>query len=358
MEYPQLELTIESLNSQGAGVARHEGKVYFVPRAVPGDKIRAQVEAEEKNYNRARLLDVLQRSPDRVDPPCPYFFECGGCQLQHIKYTAQLAAKRAILASALQRVGRFENPPVEPVIPSPKEFHYRSRIRVHADSKGAVGFYRDLSHEVVEIDACRIADPALNAQLAALRATFPLKPLQSRELRIDGSGAFTQVNPLQNEKLVRVVLDFLSPRKTDQVFDLFAGNGNLTFPIAQRVKKVWAIEKNGVSVAEGMKRAEGEGVGNILWREASALPALLELKRQGTRCDAVVLDPPRRGLAEAVDGVLPFKPAKVVYVSCDPATLARDAEKLKNAGYRLISCRPLDMFPQTAHVESVSLFEA
>ncbi|MDO8519172.1 MAG: TRAM domain-containing protein, partial [Deltaproteobacteria bacterium] len=146
----KITLKIEKLNSEGAGIARHEGKVCFIPWAVPGDTVLAQVEKEGRDFNECRLLEVIEKSSDRVDPPCPYFFNCGGCQLQHISYPAQLIAKQTLVMDALKRIARLSDAVVSPLIPSPKIWNYRNRIKLHRDRKGKIGFFKTSSHEIIE----------------------------------------------------------------------------------------------------------------------------------------------------------------------------------------------------------------
>lgn len=406
MELPQLTLKIEKLTSEGSGLARVEGKVVFVPQAVPGDTVEAQIENEGKDYDEASLLRITEKSPDRTDPPCPYFNRCGGCQLQHITYEAQLRWKQEIVLDALKRIGHIQDPQVEKIIPSPTIWNYRSRIQLQKDQKGSIGFFQAKSHDVVEIEECKIANEKLNEKLKELLNEFKRKPedkvspqeeeLKSQvgvlkpetekksekekiekkskdkrstketedksatgesqwplELRIDDSTSFTQINPEQNENLVKFVLEYANVQRMDQVFDLFSGSGNFTFPLAGQSGHVWAIEKSKAAIQEGEKRAADNHISNITWKHGSVSRLLTQLNKKGFHCHVLVADPPRRGLDETIEEILKIKPKKIVYVSCNPATFARDVRQFTKSGYSLDKCQPFDMFPQTVHVEII-----
>lgn len=354
----QCNLKIEKLNSSGQGVARYQGKVVFVDWAVPGDEVEAQIETDHKAYAEARLLKIIKSSEDRSMPLCPYFYECGGCELQHITYLAQLKFKEQIVRDAISRLGHLQDIAVKAIIPSPQEWHYRNRIQLHKNGEGQIGFFKPKSHQIVEITECLIAREELGKKIGAMRlapALFGDK--ESLEIRVDnlaGDGAFAQINTAQNDTLKKLVLDLLEPQKAENIFDLFCGSGNFTFEIAKHAKTVVGLEKNLEAIQEAEKLSHKNGVTNITWKWASILRGLMELKNQGKTCDAMVVDPPRRGLAEAIEGIVNFKPKKIVYVSCNPATFARDASHLVKAGYNLHVIQPLDMFPQTSHVELVA----
>lgn len=343
-----LNLTIEKINSEGAGLARLDGKVHFVPWTVPGDVVLVQVEKARRDYAEARLLEIIEKSPDRVDPPCPYFSRCGGCQLQHLSYESQLKWKREILVDALKRIAHLPEVKVEAMIPSPKIWNYRSRIQLQQDQAGKVGFFKVKSHEIVEIEKCLIADERLNEKIAACRGGL--------ELRIDNSTGFTQINPEQNKKLIELVIEYAEIKPSDRVIDLYCGNGNFTFHLASLSKQVWGIEINSHSLVSAQKKSEELQIKNILWISGSSKNALAQLRKKRVLCDMMLVDPPRQGLEEAMEGILNFEPRCLVYVSCNPSTFARDATRLVKAGYLLKRCQPVDMFPHTAHVELVARF--
>lgn len=353
-EFEKGEVTIEKLNSRGCGLGRFGGKIIFVPWGIPGDRLFVQIEKKHHDYNEARLLQIVEKSPDRVEPPCPYFFVCGGCQLQQMSYEAQLKWKRQIVVDAVRRISRISLPEIPPVIPSPKVWNYRSRIRLHRDRKGRVGFYKAGSHEVVEIEKCLIADERLNEKL---KSQIPNSKLQEEfELRVDGCEAFSQVNVEQNEKLVGLVVKWAALEGKESVIDLYCGGGSLTFPLAAKARTVIGIDRDIHTISEAISRSATRGVRNIRWIQGSAFQVLLGFKKEGLVVDLLVMDPPRRGVAEAIEGVFSLKPKRIVYVSCNPATFARDTARLVREGYHLTSCQPLDMFPHTAHIEVVGLF--
>ncbi|OGQ08516.1 MAG: hypothetical protein A3G32_09525 [Deltaproteobacteria bacterium RIFCSPLOWO2_12_FULL_40_28] len=349
MQKPKIELTIEKLNSKGAGIARKDGLVYFIPWGVPGDTVLVQVELQHKKYAEARLLAILNPSKDRIKPPCSYFYECGGCQLQHLSYEATLLWKKVIVEDALKKIAQIKNPLVLPVLPSPKPFHYRNRIRLHQDEKGNLGFYKNQSHQLVAINECLIAEDELNRQLTHLKQNR----VGDLELRIDQGSHFSQINSLQNEKLIQLVCHALED--SHAVIDLFCGNGNFTIPIAQNKIPVWGIEKEKALVDEGKKRSGELGLLNIEWILGTAIRGLKQLKHLAGKISMVV-DPPRRGMAEVLPDIVYMAPQKIIYVSCDPATFARDTRDLCAKGYTLKKCQPLDMFPHTSQIEVVGIF--
>lgn len=340
----KIPLTIEKLNSSGSGIARKDGLVYFVPLAVPGDEVTVQVEKQHKKYVEARLLIIQKKSPDRVDPPCPYFFECGGCQLQQMTYEAQLKWKKIIVTDALKKITRINEPPVKDVIGCSQKFNYRFRIQLHSNRQGKIGFYKKQSHQVVEIESCRIADKELNNQLKNLK----MEAGSTIELRVDGREGFSQINPIQNEVLIKKVLELADVKKNENVFDLYCGSGNFTFPLSFKAQHIWGIERS--------PQKRGETPQNITWKETSVYRGLIELKKEKISCDVMLVDPPRQGLEDIVDLIVSFKPKKIIYVSCNPATFARDAMQFIKSSYQLNSCHPIDMFPQTVHVELVANF--
>lgn len=358
MSSQKVILTIEKLASDGRGVARYHGKIVFVDWAVPGDEVEAQIEKDHKDYAEARLLKILKPSEDRTKPLCPYFYECGGCDLQHIKYVAQLKFKEQIVHDAISRLGHLQDIEVKPIIPSPQEWHYRNRIQLHKNSEGQIGFFKPKSHQIVEIQECLIAKEELGKKIGDTRRTPTLfGDKASLEIRTDDvarDGAFVQINAAQNEILKKLVIEFLEPQKPESIFDLFCGSGNFTFEIAKYAKAVLGVEKSVEAIQEAERLSLKNGITNITWKWAAILRGLMELKNQGKTCDAMVVDPPRRGLAEALEGIVNFKPKKIVYVSCNPATFAKDVAMFIKSGYHLQLVQPLDMFPQTSHVELVA----
>ncbi len=353
MAYPQLTVTVDSLNSEGVGVARHEGKVYFIPWVVPGDTVLVQVEKEHPRYNEARLIHLVQKSPDHIDPRCPYFFECGGCQLQHINDTAQLLYKQNKVEAALKRIARIESCEVSPILAAPERWHYRRRIQLHVDRRGKIGFFKLNSHQIVEIDHCLIADESLNRQLSDLRKSQPEKGFY--ELRVDDSSGFIQNNEAQNKVLINLVLKFVEARTDETIFDLYCGAGNYTFPLARDCLKIYGVEKSTDSIRMAREESVRQSVSNIHWKQGGVFEILTRLQKEGISCDKMVVNPPREGIGEAMEALFKFHPQRIVYVSCNPSTFARDVARFARQGYRLVLCQPVDMFPQTIHVEVVGV---
>lgn len=366
------EVFIESLAFGGEGVGRDEGKVVFVPGTVPGDRVRIRELSDHGKYKRGELMEVLQPSPDRVSPPCAVFGQCGGCQWQNVAYEAQLRWKEAILKEALERVGRLDQPNVLPILQAGAPWHYRSRIQLKVDESGAVGFHAQKSHHVVTFDECKIADPRLNSKMREIKQQSSLTE-GGLELSLNGSDevyvrketegerVFSQVNRPQNEKLVATVLDFAFGKaesaftRKKSVIELYAGSGNLSFPLAERAGTIYCVEENAEAVRQAEELAVEREMPNLHWIAGLAEWGLKKLCRRGISPDLLVLDPPRRGAKEILDLVCVMKPRQIVYVSCDPVTLARDLNFLTRRYYRLEKVQPIDMFPQTYHIESVSL---
>lgn len=354
-------LTIDRLAFGGEGVGRCEGKVVFVPGTAPGDRVRVRVLSDHGRFERAGLVEVLQRSPDRVEPPCAVFGLCGGCQWQHLTYEAQLRWKEEILRESILRVGKIEGATILPVKPATSAWNYRRRIRLKVDGEGRIGFYGFRSHEVVPFEDCRIADPRLNEKLKEIRSDGK-RPRGEFELSLDGSDKtfFSQVHGEQNEELIQTVLEMafgnadpaFARKKT--VVELYAGSGNFTFSLAERVGQVVAVEENSRSVQEGRRLSVETGFKNIDWIEGTAEWGLKRVYRQRLAVDLLILDPPRRGAKETLDLIPLIRPRQIVYVSCDPVTLARDLKDLVRRHYRLEKIQPVDMFPQTYHIESVA----
>lgn len=362
-------IQINRLAFGGEGVGRCEGKVVFVPWTAPGDKVRVRVVSDHGRFERAELLEVLEKSPDRINPPCPVFGTCGGCQWQHLSYESQLKWKEEILRDSLVRIGRIENPPLLPIVPA-NPWNYRHRIQLKVDENGKVGFYESRSHRVVSFEECRIADPLLNQKLAEIRKEGNgfRRPF---EISLNGNGTavvketgdgmvFSQANPGQNLRLIEAVMAF-SFGNAESVFvrkktvvELYAGFGNFTLPLAERTGQVWAVEENTEAVRLGEEAGREKGLENIEWITGTAEWGLKKLYRQKSVVDLLVLDPPRRGAREILDLVPLVRPRTIVYVSCDPVTLARDLRELVRRHYRLEKVQPVDMFPQTYHIELVA----
>ncbi len=407
-----IQLTLIAMAHGGAALGRHEGRVVFVPGAIPGETVRAEITQDKGRFAHARLVEVVEPSPDRVTPRCPHVPECGGCQWQHIAYPRQLALKTDVVRDQLQRIANVADPPLRPTLASPAAWGYRNRVTfsVGDDEHERLGFQRSASHDVVPIEECYIADPRLMALYDDLDLDLPgltrltlmagadqddlLMAFETREdkppsLSVDfpiscvhlvsgeeaipvnligrnhvsqrlaghkyrvSAGRFFQVNTGAAEKLVELVLAGLDPSPADTILDAYCGVGLFTLPLADRAESVIAVELDpGATEDLILNLGERENVDVIEGPVEVVLPDLVA----DEPLHSAVVDPPRQGLNVAViDALVASGPPRLVYVSCDPATLARDLKRLSRGGYTLNDVQPLDMFPQTFHVETVAL---
>jgi 23S rRNA (uracil1939-C5)-methyltransferase len=346
-----MQIHIEKLVHGGSGMGHADGKAVFVPFAAPGDELDVEITADHKGFSEARILKVIEPAACRVKPRCPVFGRCGGCQWQHMDYAEQLKWKREILAETLSRMAKVEDPSVLETLPSPRQWHYRNRMMLHVDSKGRVGYYRARSKEVVEFDECFIAEEGLNEEMNRRREELSRRD-RGIALRSSGDESFSQVNSGQNENLKGLLSEWLAEVPHSNVCELYAGSGNLTEAIARLSVRVVASEIDVRAVDAAAERLSHAGLNNV---EFKRMPAEKVAKRHAGLCDAVVIDPPRKGCHEATRAIAEGGPISVIYISCDPATLSRDVRFLCERGYGLVKSQPVDMFPQTFHIESISL---
>ena len=374
---------IERILPGGLGLAHAAGKTLFVSLAAPGDKVRVQVEREQGNVLFASIVEILTPSRVRVEPPCPYFGRCGGCDFQQLTYEAQLAAKAEIIADCLQRIARLDHVPEIEVEPSPSDWRYRVRATWQIDrEKQTIGYYERGSRRVCDVVDCAVLMPELQQTLERVRATdwdeFPaeLKHLdvvagengvslspEFAEFRTDelslrvgnevyryNADSFFQINPA----LVGKMIDFaLADAGGAAALDLYCGVGLFTLPLARRFEKVVGVEANSAAVRFAKRNLQDAGLANARVINAG----VADWMRRGSQAvDLVLLDPPRAGAESVViKGILNLRPERISYVSCDPATLARDLKKLLAGGYVIDALRGFDLFPQTHHVETVVL---
>jgi len=357
--HDEIEVTIDSLSNSGDGVARVDGRVLFAPRTAPGDRARVHVRAAKKQWMKARLVEVLEPGPDRVEPPCPIFDACGGCDWQHIDYAAQLRTKREQLVETLVRIGGLDSPEVQPVIPCDPPWHYRNRVQGQARS-GTLHFHRRFSGEPVAVSRCPIADERINERLAQ---GLPADLAGRVELALEGDEVivraaderdeergFAQVNDAVGERLVALVLEAVAGSEAPRVMDLYCGAGAWTVRIAEAHpdKHVLGIELNAASVQLARQRGKAAGLSNLAFQNGRVEAHVDALDPADSVC---IVDPPRAGLDAAVVRRLRDRPAgTLVYVSCHPATLARDLAALGDR-YTVQRIQPLDMFAQTSHLE-------
>jgi 23S rRNA (uracil1939-C5)-methyltransferase len=420
-------VTIEKLVQGGKGLARLDSQVLFVPGVLPGETVAVTGGVSRKGVQEAVVGDVLTASSDRVTPPCSVYGVCGGCQLQHIRYAAQLEQKRHILQETLARVGKVSVRDVPSVIASPHPYGYRSTVRfmVLRDGGGfALGFYEESTHRPVRAAECLLVPEAarkiileVNSRLTALnRLPFKLETLEVRRSmafgtivlslrtgpttreqarrwttlfsdlpamvgqviyaeqaeqqqrwvegrdwiadRLDGltfrisDRSFMQANWILNETLAQTIVEWVSPAPGLRVLELYSGIGSLGLPLARRGALVTEVESNPYALADARYAAKINHIGRCRFRRLSAETMLTTVG--AGEYDLALLDPPRTGLSPAcVHGLLQTHIPRLLYLSCDAATLARDLSRLCGEGYRIFRLQPFDMFPQTAHLETL-----
>ena len=392
-----LTLTLRAFGRHGEALAETEdGKPVFVFGGIPGETVTAEVVATRRGYVAARVTDVAVPSPHRVEPACRYFGECTGCQWQHVAYERQLEMKREALADALRRVGGFEvggpeaggaGVGVLPTLPSPDTLGYRNHARFTVSKHGGrLGYVHKERRRHVEVEECLLMAPWINHALASLQGhaaettqlslrygvhtgDYLLQPtfqnmdvplasgqkhyheaLLGHRFRVS-SPSFFQVSTRQAEQMAELVMGELRLDGWQTVVDAYAGVATFAVLMADRARRVVAVEESSAAVADA--RVNVEGIPNVELRQARTEDVLSELAEGGV--DAVLLDPPRAGcMPGTLDALLDAPPERVVYVSCDPETLARDLAVLTAGPFRIEQVRPVDMFPQTYHVEAVA----
>ncbi len=345
-----LELSIDDVAFGGKGVARDEGKAVFIPFTIDGERVRARITRKKKTFAEAELDEVLKISPERVVPECPYFGRCGGCSYQHISYEHQLALKWRQVQEILRRIGKLDPVPMRPIVPSSLAYGYRNRITVHSQD-GVIGFYRRDAHQLIDVEACSIAAPDVNESLARLRADHVKDGHYTLRARA-GPRIFSQANESMGDALAASVGAMIPPSQKLLV-DAYCGSGFFAKRLLERFERVFGIDWDRhavVAAKENATEKETYIAGEI---EAELHPILETIALPST---VVIVDPPAAGLAEAVRrALLEFSPAVLIYVSCNPPTLARDLAALSKR-FEVQSVTPFDMFPQTAEIEvAVSL---
>ncbi len=364
----RLGLTIDDIAFGGEGVGRVNDFVVFVPLVLVGEVVEIEIIEVKKQFARAKLLWVEKPSPERVEPVCRYFGKCGGCQYQHIEYTAQLRLKQKQIADLFERVGKFSPDPVAAVIPCPQPFGYRNRIMVRSqwnkpEQKLNIGFVRGDCGLVEDIEECKIAEPALNEQLQHVRAHPPPRGGLKVVLRTQPENwdvppdSFFQNNFFLLPKLVETVREFLSAGGSRHLVDLYCGVGFLGIELADAVESFIGVECDQRAIQSARRNAAARKIGNGEFFAKAVEDVLPELWKQfSPQITTVLLDPPRKGcLPQTLKMLREAGPAQIIYVSCHPATMARDLNILCADGvFDLARVQPLDMFPQTQHVECVA----
>ncbi|SRR6266536_1639978 len=379
-----LEVEIERILPGGIGLAHAEGRTVFVPLAAPGDLLKVRIVRVRGKTVFASIVEVLGPSPVRVEPPCPYFGRCGGCDFQQLRYDAQLRAKSEMIRDCLYRIARIENPPEVSVVASPRAWRYRARANWQLDpANRTVGYFERGSHEVCDVADCAVLVPELEEVLEKVRTNLPeaqLNELAEIEAVAGDTGVsvapavadfrtqdvtrrigdetyqfsakcFFQIN---HDLLDRLVTAAVGEAQGENAIDLYCGVGLFTLPLARRFSQVVGIESDAPACRYARRNLTNAGLDNAKIINAKVG---VRLKHGGSSLkhfDFLVLDPPRTGAEpEVVQGILALQPGRISYVSCDPATLARDLKDLLAGGYSFESVAALDMFPQTHHVETV-----
>jgi 23S rRNA (uracil1939-C5)-methyltransferase len=342
------ELTIHDIAFGGKGVARDNGKAVFVPFTIDGERVSARIVREKKQFAEGELAEVLEPAPERVAPSCPYFGRCGGCSYQHISYAHQLELKARQVEQAMRRIARITDPPMRSIVPSPLPYAYRNRITVHVQDN-VVGFFRRDVHELMDIAQCPISMPQVNDALAQLRATRPRDGHYSLRAH-SGPRVFAQTN----DAVADALGDFIASTLADEqglLIDAFCGAGFFTKRLAPKFERVIGIDWDRFAIDAARRNARAN-------ETYIAGDVVIELGRSLRSNDpaptAVIVDPPATGLtAEMRRALLDNPPGTMIYVSCNPPTLARDLAELQSL-FTVVSITPFDMFPQTAEIEVVA----
>lgn len=364
----RVTVRIEDIAFGGEGVARLQEFVIFIPFVAHGELVEVEITERKKNFARGKLIRVVESSPDRATPLCPYFGDCGGCQYQHIDYSAQLKMKHKQIVDLFKRIGGFSEALIDPVVPCPQPYHYRNRIMVRSQwnkpiQKLNIGFLGQDNRYVVNIHECKIAEPALNEQLQGVWKNPPPKGGLKVVLRVLPEDwdlprdSFFQNNFFLLPKLVETVRNRLVDKGSRFLIDTYCGVGFFGIELADLVEKFVGVEIDMPAIKAAKKNAERRGITNgefITGATEAFLPSLLQ-KYDSART-TLLLDPPRTGCPpQSMNLLKEVKPSQIIYVSCHPATLARDLNILCADGvYALEKVVPLDMFPQTQHVECVA----
>lgn len=439
------EMTIEDIGSKGEGIGKINDFTVFVEGGLPGDKIEVRIVKVKKTYGYGKLIRIIEASPMRITPACPHAKRCGGCQIQHFDYQAQLDFKRKKVADNIERIGKLTGVVVHPTLGMKEPFYYRNKAQFPVkmkDGKVQIGFYAQRSHDIVDIQKCYIQDPVndeiikivrnyiekynvsvydeerhkglirhiltrvgfqtkevmvciiINGQdiphkdkLIAELTKIPniksivlnhntqktnvilgdtITTLWGQDYITDYIGdikfeisplSFFQVNPMQTKVLYEKALEYAKLSGDEVVWDAYCGIGTISLFLAQKAKKVYGVEIVEAAIEDARRNAKINNIENVeffVGKAEEVIPALYEEK--GIKADVIVVDPPRKGCDEALlETMAKMQPKRIVYVSCDPGTLARDLKILSEKGYKVEEAQPVDMFAHSVHVETVVL---
>ena len=343
-----VDLQIEDVAFGGKGVAREQGKAVFIPFTIDGELVSAKITREKKQFAEAELVELQKRSTHRVEARCPYFGRCGGCAYQHIDYPHQLEIKSRQVRDLLQRIGKLKNAPMRSIVPSPLEYAYRNRITVHAED-GVIGYFRRDSHRLIDVEQCPIAMDEVNRELADLRARDV--PDGHYTLRAkSGPRIFSQTNDAVGNALLDHIVGLL-PASQELLVDAFCGAGFFSKGLVDKFERVVGIDWDRFAIAAAKENA-GPKENYVAGDVEAGLRANLESSNANRT--VVIVDPPSVGLSVRVrETIVVSAPATLIYVSCNPSTLARDLADLHQR-FEIKSGTPFDMCPQTAEIEVVA----
>jgi 23S rRNA (uracil1939-C5)-methyltransferase len=357
-----VDLKIEDVAFGGKGVAREKGKAVFVPYTIEGELVSAEIVREKKQFAEAELVEVKESSPNRVAPQCPYFGRCGGCAYQHIDYEHQLAIKWRQLRDALQRIGKLKDVPMRPIVPSPRQYAYRNRITVHAQD-GVIGFFRRDSHRLIDIESCPISREEVNRALAELREQKHVRDGHYTLRSASEPRVFSQVNDEVAEALRDLIIDLVPPNQ-ELLIDAYCGAGFFAKALLDKFVRVIGIDWDRFAIVAAKENASEKEtyIAGDVETELQKVGAV-HLNRPARENDTstgrsrsmapttIIIDPPATGLTEGVrKAISDLAPETLIYVSCNPPTLARDLKELHQK-FIIESVTPFDMFPQTAEIE-------
>jgi len=404
------DLTLTTLTYGGDALGRlPDSRAVFVPFGLAGERVRVRLMEEKRGFARGAIVEILQSAPERISPRCKHFGHCGGCHYQHLPYEKQLEAKAGILRDQLTRIGKLESPPVQPTMASPSAWNYRNHIQFHLDAQGKLGFQAPNSNGVIPVSECHLPESSMNALwpqlefepetgiervslragadenlMLVLESGSPDAPEFEIEAGISvahvfdehavviagedhitmkvldrsfhvSAPSFFQVNTAMAEKMVEHLLAKL-PTAQSTILDVYCGVGLFSAFLAPKGRQLIGIEAS-ESACEDFAINLDE-FDNVELYEGFAEDILPSLVSRTASPTYVLVDPPRAGVEkEALDAIVKMNPKTIAYVSCDPSTLARDAARLINNGYKLLEVMPFDLFPQTYHIESISIFE-
>ncbi|WP_102028779.1 23S rRNA (uracil(1939)-C(5))-methyltransferase RlmD [Salirhabdus sp. Marseille-P4669] len=439
-----VELTFEDVTHEGDAVGKVNGYPLFVPYGLPGEKAIVKVLKVKKNFGYGKLMKVLEQSPARIEPPCDVFYQCGGCQLQHMSYEMQLEVKQKQVKDALRKLGHIEGIPIHPTIGMEDPWRYRNKVQIPVrgvEGRLETGFFKKRSHDIIDMDTCPITDEQNDRMVEAIRRiaedagiapydeehhkgtlrhimvrngkatneimivlvtrtekldyeekivneihkAYPnvksiiqnvnskrtnvilghqTKVLWGEEYIYDTIGdvkfaisakSFYQINPTQTKKLYDQALKYANLTGSETVIDAYCGIGTISLFLAKNAKKVYGVEIVPEAIEDAKNNAKLNGIDNAEFFVGAAEKVMTWWKAQGLKPDVIVVDPPRKGCDEALlQAMIDMKPKKIVYVSCNPSTLARDLRILEDGGFKTLEVQPVDMFPQTSHIEAVA----